>query len=32
MKKQKLFTMIMAAFLAVVLVAGLVAMAIPYLL
>lgn len=32
MKKSKLFTAIMAGFLAVVLVLGLVAMAIPYLM
>lgn len=32
MNKQKLFTAIMAAFLAVVLVAGLLLMAVPYLL
>lgn len=32
MKKQKLFSAIMAGFLAVVLVLGLVAMALPYII
>lgn len=32
MKKSKLFTAIMAGFLAVVLVLGLVAMALPYII
>ncbi len=32
MKKRKLFTVIMAGFLAVVMVLGLVAMALPYII
>lgn len=32
MKKQKLFTMILAGFMAVVLLAGLMAMALPYMM